>query len=307
MRNANSQNVALIGLGAWGKNILRELCTLGSEVVVLLYSKNEDKERFLKREYPRVRSTYDKTAVQKDNHISHVVIATPIATHYALAREFMGLSKSVFLEKPITSSAAEGDDLLMRAHATRTPFFAGHIFLYHECFERLRAELRGKTITAIRMIKSARLERGALTKELFLDAFIHETAAALSLFGKPQEIRYRGAKEAQDVQQLLEHRVFSIEMAYPHCVVSAMITPPRAHKARVWEFTAGNTVYRWENDGLSLRRESVPLPLCIPDIPPLRRELDIFLNHYASRSQEIKRNNYIAVEAVRLLEAAAVA
>ena len=102
------KNVALVGLGRWGKNILRELVNLHTEVTVLLNTPNTEKEQWLRENYPSVAYTYSKEDIIENPDITHVCVATPMGTHFDVAKDFIVAGKKVFLEKPITIESKEG-------------------------------------------------------------------------------------------------------------------------------------------------------------------------------------------------------
>src|SRR5574343_403947 len=97
------KNIALVGLGKWGTNILRELNNLDCEVLVLLYSQNTEKENLINDNYPKCGFTYNLKDIDSNN-IQTVFIATPMSTHFELGEHFLNVGKRVYVEKPITNS-----------------------------------------------------------------------------------------------------------------------------------------------------------------------------------------------------------
>ncbi len=185
------KKAALIGVGNWGKNILRELTNLGCDVIVVLHGRDPEKEARLKENYPGASFTYSAENILEDQSIEHVVIATPTPTHYDLARSFLESGKKVFVEKPVTDSARTASLLVGLAEERTAQFMVGHIFLYHPCFIALKGMLKVPEVTGVFITKTSRsTERPHSSKGLFLDSFIHEVSILLKLFGTPAGTSY---------------------------------------------------------------------------------------------------------------------
>jgi predicted dehydrogenase len=266
---------------------LRELLEIGVPVTAVLRSRDPEREARLQSAHPEVAFSYGTRSVSEDPSITHVVIATPISTHVAVAEEFFGRDKSVFLEKPISADAVQAEGLLARAEETRTPLFVGQIFLYHECLQVLARELAGKHLRRAAVEKSVR-QQGPESKEFFIDRFIHETSVLLKLLGLPSSA--------------LNTESGGLAMRFPRADASIDILPHSAHKVRRFSFETDDGTYRWENDELFLECAGKIARIASPSVPPLRAELQRFFA--GADTPEVKENNHIALESVRVLEKA---
>jgi predicted dehydrogenase len=277
------KKVALVGLGRWGRKLLRELTSAGAAVTVVLRALDTEKESWLAANFPEAWITYALPAVVEDQSISHACIATPMQTHAAMARAFAPSRKRVFLEKPITDEAATAEEALA-LYEGQQRLMVGHIFLYHECFARLRQELQGAKMLGVEIRKSSRTgESVRASKAAFLDAFIHEVSILLALFGVPRETTLEGEE--------LRFRFDTFE-------ARVRTEPPAEEKVRRLEFKTEAEILVWNNDELSRGGEVI----LVPERPALARELDIFLDHFEEFREEIRANNAIAVDCVRVLE-----
>ena len=116
--------VAVVGLGYWGPNLLRNLVELDEAEVVTICDQRPERLEHFKRRYPFVETTASYLEVVDDDRIDAVVIATPVSTHFDLASKALQFGKHVFVEKPLAASSDEAAELVRlaaqgrpRAHA----------------------------------------------------------------------------------------------------------------------------------------------------------------------------------------------
>ncbi len=119
----------MAGLGYWGPNLARNF----DELAELTWICDTDGERltaFASR-YPNARATSEFDEMLADDALDAVVIATPVPTHYQLARSALAAGKSVLVEKPPAMRALEMDELVELAGAGDLVLMPGHLLLYH--------------------------------------------------------------------------------------------------------------------------------------------------------------------------------
>lgn len=123
-------NLAQIGLGRWGPNLFRNFYDHPQVDLKLVCDQQQDKKQ--KIEKFGVPFTEDcKEILTKDNDIDAVVIATPLETHYKLAKQALNAGKHVFIEKPIAATLAESKELAQMARENQLIFMVGHVFLFN--------------------------------------------------------------------------------------------------------------------------------------------------------------------------------
>src|SRR4051812_27653993 len=105
--------VAVVGLGYWGPNLVRNLHEL-SEVaeVVAVCDARQQRLELIQRRYPAVSGTESYADILGDPTIEAVALATPVATHHPLARAALRAGKHVFIEKPLAASTEEAAELI---------------------------------------------------------------------------------------------------------------------------------------------------------------------------------------------------
>jgi predicted dehydrogenase len=121
--------VGVAGLGYWGPNLVRNF----DELAELAWICDLDEEllgRFAGR-YPQARATGDFAEMLADETLDAVVVATPVPTHYALAKQALEAGKHVLVEKPPAMRAAEMDELVRMAAERDLVLMPGHLLLYH--------------------------------------------------------------------------------------------------------------------------------------------------------------------------------
>ncbi len=122
-------SVAVAGLGYWGPNLARNFDEL-AELRWLCDTDPERRQRFAER-YPQARVTAGFEELLADTELDAVVVATPVPTHYSLAKQALEAGKNVFVEKPPAMRASEMDELVAIAAERDLVLMPGHLLLYH--------------------------------------------------------------------------------------------------------------------------------------------------------------------------------
>jgi len=177
--------IAIMGIGRWGKNLIREFSKI-SKVKFCLTTGNKENLKWLKKNYPDVIHTTQISDILNDQTIDAVVIATPIKTHYSLVKKSLESKKHVFVEKPLAKSTHEINDLIKIAKNNKQTLFVGHIFLYNEIFKKLKLILKTESI------KHAIFEwkkLGTFDEDIFENLLSHDLSLNLDLFGMPKKIK----------------------------------------------------------------------------------------------------------------------
>jgi UDP-2-acetamido-3-amino-2,3-dideoxy-glucuronate N-acetyltransferase len=147
--------VAVIGCGHWGKNLIRNFQRLQALRVVC----DLDKASLgaLGHQYPGLHTSSDMHGVLSDPTIDGVVIATPSVTHYAIAKAALEAGKHVYVEKPMATSTAQVQELLRLSDSLNRVLMVGHLLLYHPAVNRLRQLIEDGALGRIRYMQSDRL------------------------------------------------------------------------------------------------------------------------------------------------------
>jgi predicted dehydrogenase len=121
--------VGVVGLNYWGPNLVRNFDDLAE--LAWLCDLDEDLRSRLGSRYPSARVTAEYRDLLEDDSLDAVVIATPVPTHYALAKQALDAGKHVFVEKPPAMRGAEMDELVTLARERDRVLMPGHLLLSH--------------------------------------------------------------------------------------------------------------------------------------------------------------------------------
>ena len=130
--------VAIVGFGYWGPNLVRNFTENDRTAVTTICDSSKERLDLAARRYPEVSRTSEFDVVCANPNVDLVVIATPITTHFELAKQAMLAGKDVFVEKPLCTTAAEAAELRRVADACGRKVFVDHTFVYNPAVRKLR-------------------------------------------------------------------------------------------------------------------------------------------------------------------------
>ncbi len=177
--------VGLIGLGYWGPNLARVLNqTTRCEFVACCDMDSARLER-IKRAYPRLRA-FQKAEDLLDSDIEAVAIATPISTHYGLARQALHAGKHVFVEKPLADSSARALELAELAQVTGRTLMTGHTFVYSPPVVKVKELIESGSLGDLRYLSFSRVNLGLYQKDVDVvwDLAVHDISILLYWLGE---------------------------------------------------------------------------------------------------------------------------
>jgi UDP-2-acetamido-3-amino-2,3-dideoxy-glucuronate N-acetyltransferase len=182
--NKAKVNVAVVGVGYWGKNLVRNFSDLGA--LALLCDDRDAAEASCKREHENVRFCRDYRTVLADPSIDAVALATPAVTHYEMAKAALEAGKDVFVEKPLAIDVKHGEHLVALARARSRVLMVGHILRYHPAILKLQELIRNGELGKINYLYSNRLNIGKIrTEENILWSFApHDISVMLALLNE---------------------------------------------------------------------------------------------------------------------------
>ena len=158
--------VALIGHGYWGPNLLRNYVQVaGAEVKWVCDLRPEALDR-VRLQYPALGTTQRYEDVLDDSSVDAVVIATPISTHFGLAKAALEAGKHVFVEKPMTGSAADAQELVQLAERTGLTLMVGHTFVFSPPVRKLYELISRGDLGDVHFITSSRVNLGLHQKDV---------------------------------------------------------------------------------------------------------------------------------------------
>ncbi len=177
-------NVAVAGMGYWGKNLVRNFHDLGA--LSLVCDSNTQVEKSCAEQYSNVGFCREFGAVLSDPGIGAVALATPAVTHYEMAKAALQAGKDLFVEKPLAIDVRQGQELVEAAEANGRILMVGHILRYHPAIIRLQELIQAGSLGKIQCLYSNRLNIGKIrTEENILWSFApHDISVMLSLLNE---------------------------------------------------------------------------------------------------------------------------
>lgn len=212
--------IAQIGCGYWGPNLLRNLIANKDCELKYLVDLSAERLEFVEGLYPGVNVTTDKTAPLHDNTVDAVVIATPVATHYDLAIEFLKAGKHILIEKPMARSVSEVEEIGKCADENNLVAMVGHTFLYNSAVRYLKEFIQSGELGDIRYFVSQRLNLGRIRPDV--DALWnfgpHDVSIIQYLLDNPSPISV--IKSGMDyIQSGIDDVVF-LNIIYPNKILA---------------------------------------------------------------------------------------
>lgn len=174
--------MALTGFGNWGKNIVRVLLSL-PQIEVAICDPSLSGQPFPGDSRARL-ATFPE--ILQDREIEVVIIATPASTHYALAKKALRAGKHVFVEKPITLSFSEAEELKDIARDNFLILMVGHIMQYHPAVLYLKNLIDGGVLGDILYYRSSRTSLGSVRSDtgVLWDMAVHDIDLVCFLAGQ---------------------------------------------------------------------------------------------------------------------------
>jgi predicted dehydrogenase len=185
--------IAQVGLGQWGKNLARNFDRLAE--LVWLCDVEDERQAEAAQSYPSAQVTSSFDDVLADESVDAVVVATPVPTHYELARRALEAGKHVFVEKPPAMRGAEMEELCDLAEERSLVLMPGHLLLYHPGVQKLKEIVDSGELGEVLYVYGNRQNLGTFrTNENALWSLgVHDLSVLLYLIEEePSEVRAHG-------------------------------------------------------------------------------------------------------------------
>ena len=158
--------LGVVGLGYWGPNRVRVLGEIPGVSVGHICDTNAARLAQIAHRYPGPQETGDFGAVLADPDTDAVVIATPPASHFALASAALEAGKHVFVEKPLATASADARRLARMAAERGLVLMCGHTFLYSPPVRKVKELLDAGELGELHFISSRRVNLGPYRSDI---------------------------------------------------------------------------------------------------------------------------------------------
>ncbi|OGK20952.1 oxidoreductase [Candidatus Roizmanbacteria bacterium RIFCSPHIGHO2_02_FULL_37_15] len=197
----NMVKIGVIGYGYWGPNLVRNFFELDDCEVKIVVDKKQERLAILKKHYPSIQVTTDINYLLHDRDIDTVVIATPVSTHFSLAKEALEVGKNVLVEKPMTSSLDEALRLVEMAEKKGKVLMVDHTFVYKDAVRKIKKIIDSGEIGQLRYFDSTRTNLGLFQPDVNVlwDLAAHDVSILLFLVKeKPISIQASGVSHTKN-------------------------------------------------------------------------------------------------------------
>lgn len=311
-----SNKVAVVGMGYWGKNLVRNFHELGALYAVC--DSSPAVEANLPKEYPLAKYIRDYRTALSDAEIAAVALATPAVAHYEMAKLALAAGKDVFVEKPLAVDVNQGKELVELAQSRGRVLMVGHILRYHPAVLKLQELIQRGDLGKLYYLYSNRLNIGKIrTEENILWSFApHDVSVILSLLNEmPNRVACQGnAYLSRDVFDVTMSQFDFPSGAQAHIFVSWLhpvkeqrLVIVGSEKMAVFDDTAEEKLVlyphkvEWKNRiPTALKAKGEPVRL--EPVEPLKAECQHFLDCVTSRKTPVTDGNE-GLRVLSLLEA----
>jgi predicted dehydrogenase len=156
----------MIGVGYWGPNLIRNFSDLDDATVVACCDLSQERLSKIQKRYPGIRCTQSHEELLRDPNVDAVVIATPVSTHYPIAKAALENGKHVMIEKPLADSSEHALDLVETAARMRCVLMVDHTFIYTSAVRKIRELVDAGELGDILYFDSVRVNLGLFQKDI---------------------------------------------------------------------------------------------------------------------------------------------
>ena len=211
--------IAVVGLGAWGPNLVRNLAEARGGRLAAICDTNHTRLSEMAARFPSARAYGRLEDCLKDESVDAVAVAVPAGAHARVAEAALKAGKDVLVEKPLATSLADARRLVALAKSRRRILGVGHTFEYSPAVEMIRGMVRDGTLGRLEYVMARRLSLGSVRKDVdaLWNLAPHDASILTGVLGAPPvSVSARGASWLQrGIADLV-----MLELAFPGRVLA---------------------------------------------------------------------------------------
>jgi predicted dehydrogenase len=197
--------LGVIGYGYWGPNVVRNFALQPDCEVVTICDKSPKAAAKVQGRHPSVQVTTNPDELVRSPEIDAIAIVTPVSTHYGLARKALENGKHVFVEKPLTVTSAEAEDLIELADRKNLQIMVDHTFLFTGAVRKLKELIDGGVLGPLYYYDSTRVNLGLFQHDVNViwDLAPHDLSIMDYLIGlEPELVVATGGAHLDDMEDM---------------------------------------------------------------------------------------------------------
>jgi len=178
--------IGVVGYGYWGPNLARNFSQIEGAEVVAVCDGRPDRIAAAQKIQPTLRGYGDVGALLADPDVDAVAIATPVTSHHPLALQALQAGKHVFVEKPFTSTSAEGEELVAEADRRGLTLMVDHTFIYTSAVRKIADLISDGSLGRLYYYDSVRVNLGLFQSDVSVmwDLAVHDLSIMDFLIGR---------------------------------------------------------------------------------------------------------------------------
>lgn len=158
--------VGVIGCGYWGPNLVRNFSSLRKSIVTAISDINLARLTHIQDIYPHVKITQDSDELIRSKDVDAICIATPLSTHFSVAKACLKAGKHVLVEKPFVFKSEEAQELIELAKASERILMVDHTFLFSPTVRKMKEMVGQNVFGKILYLYSVRVNLGLFQKDI---------------------------------------------------------------------------------------------------------------------------------------------
>ncbi len=284
-------------MGRWGTKLAH---IFNTSATLRGFTTNGDQERIraFRASFPDVRYFASIDEMLSDPEITAIVIATPIATHYQIAKMALEHTKHVFVEKPLALQEQEVCHLIDLAHSNNRVLFSGYTYLYHPLYAKLKEISQTEHIEQLTFSWN---KFGSFHESSILNLICHDVAICADCIGTLRDVRILSTRDIVGKDDIIhitasfgekQKVLFSVNRVFTEMPTKSVCIETTTSKY-IW---TDNTLHIVTQD--SLRKEMIVEPSTLED------ECIDFLDKVLKNSYWVRADGAIDVEVARFFESA---
>jgi predicted dehydrogenase len=187
--------IGVIGYGYWGPNLVRNFAETPDITVACVADLDPKKLEVVNRRYPAVKTTQHFQEMINDPEIDAIAIATPVSTHFDLGMAVLKAGKHLWVEKPMTQTAAQARELVDEAEKRNLVLLVDHTFIYTGAVRKMAEIVSSDEFGNVYYYDSTRVNLGLFQHDVsvisdlavhdfsILDYLLNEQPVAVSAVG----------------------------------------------------------------------------------------------------------------------------
>ena len=205
MMNERTIKIGVIGFGYWGPNLVRNFSVLNNSTVTVISDQAVAVLKRIGKLYPYAQATADADELIEHDEVDAVVIATPVCSHFELAKKALLAGKHVLVEKPITTTSEEAEELIRLASEMGLVLMVDHTFIYTGAVRKIKELIQSGELGELYHFDSARINLGLLRRDsnVLWDLATHDLSILLYLIDEqPTGVQASGQRHIGEQDEI---------------------------------------------------------------------------------------------------------